>query len=205
MRGLYYACSAVEGYNIQLRPLPATYHPTPWSCEGFFHTIPNEIVCLILNHLAFANLFNLSVTSRRIQSTCQYVADRRIKHFLTHFFPSRVDDFVDDMLQTEAVIFGELVTWLYLAPPVETDPPTEFNMAVRLSEYQVLHSRLITMSSFVRFAARNLQGQFSDSADSRVEFVFNVSMVETIERLTDIQTFALPRSVFMFIADAPDV
>ena len=105
------------------------------------------MVCLIVNHLAFADLFNLSVTCRRIRSTCQYIAERRIKRFLTHFFPSRVDDFLDDMLQTEAVIFGELVTWFYLAPPLAIDAPTEFNMAVRVSEYQVLHSCLTTMSS----------------------------------------------------------
>ena len=81
------------------------------------------------------------------------------------------------MLQTETIIFGEVVTWLYLAPAFETDPPTEFNIAVRLSEYHVLHSRLTSMSSFVRSAARNLRGQYSDTADSCVEFIFNVSMV----------------------------
>ena len=151
------------------------------------------------------DLFNLSVTCRRIRATCQNVAGRTIKRFLKRFFPSRIDEFVDDMLQTEAVIFGELVTWLYLAPPLETEPPTEFNMAVRLSEYQVLHERLTSMSSFVRFAARNLLGQYSDAADSCVEFVFNVSNSKHMQLLTGTQTFALPRSVFVFIADAPDV
>ena len=168
----------MECYSIRLRPLPSTYYPAPWSCEGFFHNIPNEVVYLIVCHLPFVDLFNLSITSRRIRATCQYVAECTIKRFLNRFFPSRIDELFDDMLQTETVIFGEMVTWLYLAPPMETEPPTEFNMAVRVSEYQVLHSRLTSMPSFVRFTARNLYGQFSDTADSCIEFVFNVSMVK---------------------------
>ena len=185
--------------------MPPTYNPAPWSCEGFFHNIPNEIVHLVVCHLPFIDLFNLSVTSRRIRATCQFVAERKIKRLLNGFFPSRIDELIADMLQTETVIFGELVTWLYLAPPLETEPPTEFNMAVRLSEYHVLHSRLTSMSSFVRFAARNLLGHYSDSADSCVEFVFNVSKRKDMQLLTGNQMFALPRSVFVFIADAPDV
>lgn len=181
------------------------YLPTPWSCEGFFHNVPNEIMSLIVSHLAFANLFNLSVMSRQIRSTCQYVAEQMLKRFLSHFFPSWIEEFVDDMLQTECVIFRELVMWLYLAPPSETEPPTEFNMAVWLSEYQVLHSRLTTMSSFVQFTATNLLGHFSDSADSCIEFVFNVSFAEDIELLTDNQTFALPRSVLVFITNTPNM
>lgn len=149
----------------------------PWSYEGAFHRVPNEIICIILHNLALADIFNFALCARRLRGACQYVTAWRIYRHLQSFFGTSVIDLMETFATSASMIFGSIPAALYLQVPPLPLLESDCNIATPVSFYNLVRERLITMPTFVRFDYQRVPDCFSNCVDSCVAFFFNVSAI----------------------------
>lgn len=166
-------CRAVENLKIVLRPVPIYFHLPPFTHEGNFHMMSNEIVNNVYNNLPGRDLMSMANVSIRLRACAQYSFRRGLQLYLKPMLGNCVIALCDLLQSVRGALSGSCILDLYLAG-FNTPFHGIVTIVVPEGGQVTLHDFLCNLDGYRSFSSRNIPWRYESLCTCVFDYIYQV-------------------------------